>query len=241
MTHRSLSPLLAASLAACASEAPPSTPHHHGPGDHPHGADHPHGHGHHGGPLVHRFENAEQWAKEFDNPERDAWQKPADVVAALAITQGMTVADVGAGTGYFLPHLARAVGPKGKVIGVDIEPSMVDYMTKRAAREGLSNVEARLALTDDPKLAPASVDRVLIVDTWHHIASRPAYAQKLAAALTPGGMVFVVDFTLDSKRGPPPEHRIAPQKVIEELGQAGFKATVVDAKLPDQYIVAAKR
>lgn len=237
MTPRVLA-LAPIALVACAPEAatPPAAP-----------ADPPHHHQHHGpghhhdGPLVHRFDNAEQWAKDFDNPERDAWQKPAAVVTALRITPGMSVADVGAGTGYFLPHLSRAVGPKGKVLGLDIEADMVAYMAKRAAREGLGNVEPRLVALDDPKLAPGSVDRVLIVDTWHHIDHRVAYARKLAAALAPGGAVYIVDFKRDAKRGPPPEHRITPEQAMDELKQAGLVPEVVDVALPDQYVVAGKR
>jgi cyclopropane fatty-acyl-phospholipid synthase-like methyltransferase len=253
MTSRTLGVLAIALVAGCAPEAatPPATPpetidltaghHHHGPGDHHHqqgGPGHEH---HHGGPLVHRFENAEQWVKEFDGAERDAWQHPADVIAALEIAPGMHVADVGAGTGYFLPHLSRAVGPKGKVLGLDIEASMVEYMTKRAAREGLANVEARVVATDDPKLADGSVDRVLIVDTWHHIPERVAYATKLAKALKPGGAVFVVDFKRDAKKGPPPNHRIAPEEVMAELKKGGLSPEIVDVKLPEQYVVAGRR
>jgi ubiquinone/menaquinone biosynthesis C-methylase UbiE len=200
-----------------------------------------HEHHHHHGPLVHRFQNAEQWAKEFDDPARDAWQKPAEVIAALRLSPGMTVVDLGAGTGYFLPHLSRAVGPKGKVIALDIEPDMVRYMKERAAREGLANVEARVVGTEDPALPAGSVDRLLIVDTWHHIDGRPAYAKKLAAALAPGGAVYVVDFTAEAHRGPPKEHRLAPAQVAAELAQGGLATKIVPSSLPDQYVVEGVR
>lgn len=211
----------------------------HGGHDHAHGG-HDHGHGS-GGPLVHRFERADEWAREFDNPERDAWQKPAEVVAAMQITPGMTVADLGAGTGYFLPHLARAVGPTGKVLGLDVEPDMVRYMTERAARQKLANVQAKQVPYDDPQLAAGSVDRILIVDTWHHIPARDRYAAKLSAALRPGGAVVVVDFTLDSLRGPPKQHRIRPEEVAAELRAGGMTAEIAPEALPDQYIVIGRR
>ncbi|WP_437548021.1 SAM-dependent methyltransferase [Sorangium sp. So ce367] len=86
------------------------------------------GHAHGGGPLVHRFERADDWVPAFEGPERDAWQKPAEVIAAMRLAPGMRVADLGAGTGYFLPHLSRAVGPTGAVIGLDIERDMGRYM-----------------------------------------------------------------------------------------------------------------
>src|SRR5262245_27510300 len=104
--------------------------------------------------MPHRFENAEQWAKIFDDPARDAWQHPDAVVAALELAPAMTVADVGAGTGYFTVRLARAV-PQGRVIATDIEPDMVRYLTERAGREHLSNVTAVQCGATDPKLPAA--------------------------------------------------------------------------------------
>ncbi len=189
--------------------------------------------------MHHRFEHADEWAPRFDDPGRDAWQQPDRVVAALALAPGMVVADVGAGTGYFEKRLSEAVGPKGAVIAVDIEPDMIRYLGERAQREQTPNVEARLGAPDDPRLAPGSVDRILIVDTWHHIEDRVAYGKKLAVALKPGGAIFVVDFTLESDKGPPKKHRFAPAQVIDELTQAGLTAAVVEVGLPDQYVIKA--
>jgi ubiquinone/menaquinone biosynthesis C-methylase UbiE len=198
-----------------------------------------HPHAHHD--MHHRFEKADQWAPIFDDPKRDEWQRPDAVVAALALSPGMIVADIGAGTGYFEKRLATAVGANGKVIAIDLEADMVRYLGERAKREATPNVEPRLATADDPKLAAASVDRILIVDTWHHISNRVAYAKLLAAALKPGGAVYVVDFTLETAKGPPKQHRLAATQVIEELAQVGLRASVVDAGLPDQYMVKAAR
>ncbi len=199
-----------------------------------------HAHAHaHANAMHHRFEHAEEWAPRFDDPKRDAWQQPDRVVAALALAPGMVVADDGAGTGYFEKRLSEAVGPKGAVIAVDIEPDMIRYLGERAQREQTPNVEARLGAPDDPKLAPGSVDRVLIVDTWHHIEDRVAYGKKLAAALKPGGAIFVVDFTLETDKGPPKKHRFPPAQVIDEMTQAGLKAAVVEVGLPDQYVIKA--
>ncbi len=226
--------VLIVSLAACASSPAPAAQ----PVPPAQAAPAPgHPHSHH--QMHHRFEHADQWAPIFDDPKRDAWQQPDKVVAALALAPGMTVADVGAGTGYFEKRLATAVGDKGAVIAIDIEPDMIRYMGERARRERTPNVEARLATADDPKLAAASVDRILIVDTWHHVGDRVAYGKQLAAALKPGGAVFVVDFTLETAKGPPRHHRLAPAQVIDELAKAGFKAAVVEVGLPDQYVVKA--
>lgn len=191
--------------------------------------------------MGHRFENAEGWAKLFDDPARDAWQKPSDVVAAMEITPGMTVADVGAGTGYFAPWLSRAVGDSGVVLALDAEADMVRYLNERVAREGLRNVRPALVAFDDPKLPREGVDRVLVVDTWHHVAQREAYAKKLAAGLKPGGKVIVVDFTREAKHGPPAHMRIAPEGVVRELESGGLVARIASTPLPDQFVVVATR
>jgi predicted methyltransferase len=94
--------------------------------------------------------------------------------------------------------------------------------------------------SDDPALASRSVDRVLIVNTWHHISERVAYAEKLLAALRPGGLLLIVDFTMDSPAGPPPQKRLTHDTVVSELEAAGFAAKVVEESLPYQYVVAAR-
>lgn len=196
-----------------------------------------HHEGHH-----HRFDDAAGWSKVFDDPARDEWQKPTRVVELVAATSGMTVADIGAGTGYFEPHLSRAVGSTGKVIAEDVEPDMVKWLEDRAKRDDLANVQALLGTADDPNLAAASVDRILIVDTWHHVDDRRAFAKKLALALKPGGAVVIVDFTLESPHGPPRRTRVAPEAVAADLASAGLTTNVIkDAGLPHQYVVRGER
>lgn len=217
-------------LAACEPEAPPprdAHAHAHNPHDH-HTAHH-------------RFDDAAAWSKQFDDPARDAWQKPDEVVALTAIEPGMTVVDLGAGTGYFEKRLSAAVGPKGKVIALDVEPNMVAFMKERAARDGLTNVEPRVCPPDSTGLAAASVDRILVVDTWHHLEKREAYAKHLGETLAPGGSVVVVDFTKESPKGPPKEHKLAAEDVVRELTAAGLNARVAEETLPDQYVVIAMK
>jgi predicted methyltransferase len=226
---RTVAPLV---VFACSSKTP-------GPAPQAPSAHSDHAQGHHGG--HHGFKDANQWAPVFDDPARDAWQKPDAVVAALALAPGMTVADVGAGTGYFEARLSAAVGATGTVLAVDIEPDMVRYIRERAAREKLTNVTPTLGSPDDPNLAPGSVDRILIVDTWHHIESRDAYVAKLVTALKPGGSVVVVDFTLDASKGPPRAMRLAPTVVVADLTNGGLRASIVDEGLPEQYIVKGER
>ncbi|HZO12382.1 MAG TPA: class I SAM-dependent methyltransferase [Polyangiaceae bacterium] len=201
---------------------------------------HPRHQHHH--PLGHTFEgDASAWAKRFEGPERDAYQQPSKVIEAMKLTAGMKVADVGTGTGYFVPHLSRAVGEEGRVLALDVEPGMIDYVKKRAARDKLDNVDARVVKVDDPGLESGSVDRILIVNTWHHIPEREQYGKKLLAALAAKGEVWVVDFTMESQHGPPKAHRIPPDKAIAELRAAGFKTRLDTALLTDQYIAIGRR
>lgn len=176
----------------------------------------------------------------LDEPQRDAWQKPEAVVAAAGITDGHVVADLGAGTGYFEARLSRAVGARGRVLALDVDPSLVDHMTQRFREAGLHNVETRvLKRHDDPGLEPGSVDRVLIVDLWHHLHDRVAYARKLRAALRPRGRVLVIDRGADSSHPPPPEMRIDVESVLRELEAAAFSARVLPLALPRQFMVEA--
>jgi SAM-dependent methyltransferase len=190
--------------------------------------------------MPHRFENADEWIKNFENPERDAWQQPDRVISALALAPNLVVADIGAGTGYFAVRLARAV-PKGQVIATDVEPDMVRYMTERARREKLTNLRAVQTPPDSPDLARASVDRVLVVNVWHHLGDRAAYARKLAEALRPGGMIAVVDFKLDAKHGPPPKHRLTHAQISADFTAAGLKTSLSEVDLSEQYIVIARK
>ena len=183
----------------------------------------------------HAFEDADKWAEVFDDPKRDGWQKPHEVIHALALNPEAIVADIGAGTGYFSVRFARML-PKSKVYAVDLEPDMVRHLAARAKREQLPNVVAVQAVPDDPKL-PERVDLALLVDTYHHIDGRVGYFSRLKASLAPQGRVAIIDFTLDSEIGPPPRARIEPEQVKRELARAGFKLANEHVFLPNQYFL----
>jgi cyclopropane fatty-acyl-phospholipid synthase-like methyltransferase len=121
----------------------------------------------------HSFGQAEIWAKEFDDPARDAWQKPDEILDALHLEGTSRVADLGAGTGYFSVRIAKRV-PEGKLFAVDIEPDMLRYLRERAHHEHLNVIVPILASVDSANL-PEPVDLVLVVDTYHHIDNRIAY------------------------------------------------------------------
>ncbi len=182
----------------------------------------------------------ESYAHRLDDPARDEWQKPDDVIGLLDCQPGMTVADLGAGTGYFIGPLSNAVGPEGRVIALDISPSTVDWLNERIEREDLRNVEPLVVRPDDPGLERRAMDRVLIVNTWHHVEDRVEYAKKLLASLRRRGMVLIVDFTLDSPHGPPAKHRLTNDTVVEELEAAGFEAETLAESLPYQYAIAGR-
>jgi SAM-dependent methyltransferase len=183
----------------------------------------------------HTFRDAEKWAHVFDDPGRDAWQKPHAVIQALALQPAARVADIGAGTGYFSARLANML-PQGRVYAVDVEPDMVRYLEARAKRENLRNLTAVAGAPDDPRL-PEKVDLILLVDVYHHIEDRARYFRALRGALRPGGRIAIIDFTLDSPQGPPRAARVAPQTVKTEMQAAGHALAAEHRFLPHQYFL----
>lgn len=198
----------------------------------------PHPHSKH-----HDFHDVPRWVKAFEEPSRDAWQKPAEVVQWLQLHPGDVVADLGAASGYFTRPLARAVGPTGWVFALEVEPGFFEPLHKLAQQEGVTNVATVLCRPDNPDLPESSVDLVFICDTLHHIEQRPAYYEKLKAALKPGGRVAVVDFFSDRDIpvGPKKSERLSVQQVEQELRDAGFDVQHNLELLPYQYVVVGTR
>jgi SAM-dependent methyltransferase len=192
-----------------------------------------HAQSHHTG--QHSFGDAEQWAKKFDDPKRDAWQKPHEVIQALKLKPDAVVADIGAGTGYFALRLAHMT-PNGRVYGVDTEPDMVKYLGERAKREGVKNLSTVAAEPGNPRL-PEKTDLIILVDVYHHIDSREKYFRQLRQSLKAGGRIAIIDFRMDSPEGPPPSARIAPDRVKNEMRGAGYTLAQEHAFLPHQYFL----
>lgn len=184
--------------------------------------------------LEKHFDAAES-AQRFDDPVRDTWQAPDQVIAALHLKRGQSVADIGAGTGYFTVRLAKSKASP-KVYAADIELSMVKYLRERVAKEGLDNVIVVQASPDEPNL-PEPVDLVLVVNTYHHIGNREAYFLRLAKSIKPGGQVAIIDFKPDSPEGPPKEFRFPPERFRSEMGKAGYKLTAQHSFLPRQVFL----
>ena len=190
----------------------------------------------------HPPESTSAYIQALEDPSRNEWQKPEDVVRHLGLKPGETVADIGAGSGYFTVRLARAVGPGGKVYAVDIDHGMLNYIEQRAREERLANIQTVLADPHDPKLPGSSVDLIFICDTLHHISGREKYYPLLARGLKPGGRFVDVDF---QKRplpiGPPLEMKIAKSAVVDEAKAAGFHLEKEFDFLPYQYFLVFQR
>jgi predicted methyltransferase len=187
----------------------------------------------------HSFGDAEKWAHVFDDPERDAWQKPHQVIQALGLRPDAVIADIGAGTGYFAVRFANMV-PAGKVYAVDVEPDMVRYLAERAKKEKRANLVAVKGAAGDPRL-PEKADLVVLVDAYHHIGQRERYFRALAGSLKPGGRIAVIDFRMDSPSGPPKSARVAPERVKAELAAAGYALAEEHGFLPRQYFLVFTR
>jgi ubiquinone/menaquinone biosynthesis C-methylase UbiE len=186
----------------------------------------------------HPFDDVPKWTAIFDDPRRDAWQKPDETVAALGLRAGMVVADLGAGSGYFSKRLSTAVGEAGTVFAVDLEPNLVVHLRDRAEREGTRNVIPVLASKDDPRLPARGVDLVLVVDTYHHLDRRREYLERVRACLREGGRVAVVDWKEgELPMGPPPPHKLARARVVEEMTEVGFRLVAEPTFLPYHYFL----
>jgi ubiquinone/menaquinone biosynthesis C-methylase UbiE len=176
---------------------------------HKHGGHHP------------RFDDPKKWSERFDNPERDTWQMPDRIIASLALRPSDTIADIGAGTGYMAVRFARVV-EGGSVFAVDIEPSMVKYMTERAKSEGLGNMRAIVGSASSPSL-PQPVDVVFLLNTYHHLSDRTAYFKRLRASLKPAGRVAIVDYRPESPAGAPKHMRLSAERITAEMTAAGYR------------------
>jgi SAM-dependent methyltransferase len=190
-------------------------------------------------PDAHRLHgDSAAYIAALEDPARDAWQKPHEVVAALDLKPGEVVADIGAGSGYFALRFAHHVGPGGRVFAVDVSQEMLTYLERRAAETRLDNVRAVLAPPDDPLLPDGSVDRVFVCDVWHHIEDQPGYLAKLRKALRPSGEIVMVDFhKRDLPVGPPTSMKIAREDLVAQLEAQGLRLVREHTFLPHQYFL----
>ena len=158
----------------------------------------------------------------YEGFNRDSWQQPDKVIAALNLHPGAVVADLGSGGGYFTFKLARAVAPSGKVYAVDVDKDMIELIAKRLKEESGNNVETILATATDPLLPQTGVDLIFTVNTYHHIANRLAYFANVRKYLRPGGRIAIIDLDrrawLEGLLG----HYTPSETIKREMEQAGY-------------------
>lgn len=184
----------------------------------------------------HDFSDVNVWVKRFENESRAHWQKPDFVIEKLQLKKTDIVADIGSATGYFPVRLARAV-PEGRVWGVDIEPNFINYLNYRAHKEKIPNLISILGTEKDP-LLPETVDLILSVNTYHHIAQRVSYFANLRKKLDRDGEVVIVDFKMgDFPVGPKDSKKLSENVVITEMDRAGFRLIEDIEGLPYQYFL----
>ncbi|MFO0618869.1 MAG: class I SAM-dependent methyltransferase [Polyangiaceae bacterium] len=176
----------------------------------------------------------------LERPERDREEQPEHMLDVLQIREGDTVADVGAGSGYYTERLARRVGARGRVLDTDIQPEMIALIERRIREKGLRNVETILATPSDARLPPAAIDLVLMVDVYHELPEPLATLQQIARALRPGGRLALVEFRGEDPSVPiKTEHKMTLPQIEKELAAGGFTIERVDESLPWQRVVIA--
>jgi len=178
----------------------------------------------------------------LERPEREREEATDVAVRALGLERGQVVADIGAGSGYYTVRMAREVGPTGKVYAVDIQPGMLELLTRNVAAAGLENVETVLGAADDPKLPADALDLALMVDVYHELASPQAFLRRLRPALKRTGRLVLLDYRKEDPRVPiRPGHKMSIAEVRAELEPEGFTLATVLNDLPWQHILVLTR
>lgn len=174
----------------------------------------------------------------LEGPDREEWQQPQRVMDALGIFDGATVADVGAGGGWFTIRLAHNVGPNGLVYAEDVQRQMIESIKRRVQQEGLNNVRTILGTPGDPKL-PAGLQAVLIVDSYTQFPDPASVMKNVARALAPRGVLGVIDFkkTGAGGPGPPLDERLDPEVIVREAARAGLTLRSQETFLRYQYLL----
>jgi arsenite methyltransferase len=194
-------------------------------------------HGHRQDP----FPNVTEYLDRLERPEREQYQKPALVVDALGLSPGMSVADLGSGSGYFTRRFVDAVTETGMVYAIDVEPKALKYLEDSLAhRHRPDAVRFILAGPDNPNLPVESVDLIFACNTYHHLEDRSAYFRKTQSALKAGGRITIIDFHHDDRSGElgfSKRHLVARDTVVEEMAAAGFRLIKEHTFLPKQYFL----
>jgi cyclopropane fatty-acyl-phospholipid synthase-like methyltransferase len=177
----------------------------------------------------------------LERPEREREEEPSRAVDALDIRAGMTVADIGAGSGYYTVRMARKVGAEGKVFATDIQVGMLSLLQRRAKQENISNIQPVLSAADDPKLPPGVLDLALMVDVYHELGQPQAFMRRLRETLKPDGRLVLIEFRKEDPSVPiREEHKMSVAMVRQELAADGYVVDKVIDVLPWQHIIVLK-
>lgn len=174
----------------------------------------------------------------LERPGREEEERPDLVLEAMNLKNGDIIADIGCGSGFFTRRLAQAVGPEGKVYGVDIQPKMLEILEASCEAHGIENVVPVLGGENDPKLPVGEIDWILLVDTYHEFQDPQAMLRHMRASLAPGGKIALVEFRLegDSAKHIKLDHRMSPRQVLAEWNPAGFQLIDIIESLPTQHL-----
>ena len=177
----------------------------------------------------------------LEGPDREAWQRPQEIMDALLIAEGSAVADIGAGGGWFTVRLADRVGPNGVVYAEDVQPQMLEAIKRRVARAQLDHVKTIAGTSSDPRL-PGPVDAALIVDAYHEMEHPRVMLRNIAAKLKPGGLIGIVEFKKDGwGPGPPMDERVDPERVIADADSAGLRLVPRQTSLRYMYLLVFEK
>lgn len=179
----------------------------------------------------------------LERPEREAEERPDDVIAAMELKAGDNVADIGVGTGYFARRIAKKVAPGGVVYGVDVQPEMLDYLKEYCEKDGIENVKPILSSATTTNLPDASVDWMILADVYHEFEDPKAMLADMHRALKPGGKVALLEYRLlgDTAKHIKPEHRMSVKQVLAEWSPAGFELIDLLDFLPSQHYFIFRR
>jgi len=184
----------------------------------------------------------EDLARAFDSSERDQWQKPDEVIAFLGEIEEKTIVDLGSGSGYFTFRLLAA---GANVIAADVDDEFLSIIKDKVQKLGLEDENLNTLLLDDDRLnvTSRSVDILFLVNVYHHISDRVNYFRQANSVLKEDGKIIIVDFYKKKLPvGPPKDHKISKDLVLDELTSAGYEEVAVDEELLDyQYIIVANQ
>ena len=203
-----------------------------------HHHDHKKGHGASANEYMHHS-SMDDLVERFESPERDAYQMPEQVLNTLGDLKGKTIMDIGAGSGYFSVKLAKHAG---QVIAADVSKEFQEFLKQRIKKENINNISLRLLPFDSPELKDGEVDMVFISNTYHHIDHRPRYFSLVKKGIKSGGSLVIIDYVKsDIPVGPPTEHKVSIDQIIDELKKAEFTTFDIDVNLlPYQFIITAR-